>query len=224
MDLNADYSKRACVHSGSIDWEGSEMPGVERRRLDRVRSDQPNEAVSTVVKYAPGSHFSPHIHTGGEEFVVLDGVFQDEHGDYPSGMYVRNPPTSSHTPGSESGCTILVKLWQFDLNDRQSVRVMIDSGAADTEGNRPGVSRQLLFKDNRETVSVEWWKPNTRIEIDSVGGAEFFVLQGGFVERGDEFVAESWLRLPAGMPLDAQSSDQGATVWIKAYQQPMSSN
>ena len=54
---------------------------------------------------------------------MLEGVFQDEHGDYPTGTYVRNPPTSSHTPGSEPGCTIFVKLWQFDPDDRTPARI-----------------------------------------------------------------------------------------------------
>jgi ChrR-like protein with cupin domain len=54
---------------------------------------------------------------------VLEGVFQDEHGDYPTGTYVRNPPTSSHTPASEAGCTIFVKLWQFDPHDRTPVPI-----------------------------------------------------------------------------------------------------
>ncbi|MEL6171131.1 MAG: cupin domain-containing protein [Pseudomonadota bacterium] len=26
-------------------------------------------------------------------------MFQDEHGDFPAGSYIRNPPQSSHTPG-----------------------------------------------------------------------------------------------------------------------------
>ena len=77
---------------------------------------------TTIVRFAPGSHFSAHTHTGGEEFIVLDGVFQDEHGDFPTGTYVRNPPTTSHTPGSEPGCTIFVKLWQFDMEDRTQFR------------------------------------------------------------------------------------------------------
>ena len=53
---------------------------------------------------------------------MLDGVFQDEHGDYPAGSYVRNPPTSRHTPGSAPGCVLFVKLWQFDLDDRTPTR------------------------------------------------------------------------------------------------------
>jgi ChrR Cupin-like domain len=55
---------------------------------------------------------------GGEEFGVLEGVFQDEHGDFPAGFYIRNPPKSKHTPGLAPGCTIFVKLRQFDLADR----------------------------------------------------------------------------------------------------------
>jgi anti-sigma factor ChrR (cupin superfamily) len=54
---------------------------------------------------------------------VLDGVFQDEHGDFPAGTCVRNPPEWRHTPGSAQGCTIFVKLWQFDLADRTPVTI-----------------------------------------------------------------------------------------------------
>lgn len=66
--------------------------------LDRM-GDEVARATS-IVRYAPGSEFSPHTHDGGEEFIVLEGVFQDEHGDYPAGTYVRNPPTTAHRPRS----------------------------------------------------------------------------------------------------------------------------
>jgi anti-sigma factor ChrR (cupin superfamily) len=78
---------------------------------------------TSIVRYAPHSHFSPHAHSGGEEFLVLDGVFQDDHGDSPTGSYIRNPPTSHHTPRSVSRCVIFVKLWQFDPDDRTQVRL-----------------------------------------------------------------------------------------------------
>src|ERR1700722_1311849 len=112
MELNADFSKRAVVHATNLPWVPSPMAGVERRMLDRV-GDEIARATS-IVRYAPGSHFSPHTHDGGEEFLVLEGVFQDEHGDYPVGSCVRNRPTSRHKPGSSAGCTILVKLVRFD--------------------------------------------------------------------------------------------------------------
>src|SRR6201993_3091070 len=116
MNLNSDFAARAAVHAGRLDWTPSPIPGVDRRMLDRI-GDEVARATS-IVRYAPHSRFPSHTHGGGEEFLVLDGVFQDEHGDYPAGTYVRNPPTSSHTPGSQPGCTIFVKLWQFDPSDR----------------------------------------------------------------------------------------------------------
>jgi anti-sigma factor ChrR (cupin superfamily) len=116
MDINADFSKRVAVHAARLSWVPSPMRGVDRRMLDRL-GDEVARATS-LVRYAPHSHFTPHTHGGGEEFLVLEGVFQGEHGDFPAGSYVRNPPTSRHTPGSESGCVIFVKLWQFNHKDR----------------------------------------------------------------------------------------------------------
>jgi len=121
MELNADFSKRVAVHAAQIPWVPSPMAGVDRRMLDRI-GDEVARATS-IVRYAPGSHFSPHTHGGGEELLVLEGEFSDEHGDFPAGSYIRNPPTSRHTPRSKPGCVLLVKLWQFDLVDRTQVRI-----------------------------------------------------------------------------------------------------
>ena len=112
MELNADFSQRVAVHAASIAWTPSPMPGVDRRMLDRLGEEVAR--ATTIVRYAPESAFSAHVHTGGEEFIVLDGVFQDEHGDFPAGSYIRNPPQSRHTPRSAPGCTIFVKLWQLN--------------------------------------------------------------------------------------------------------------
>src|SRR5262245_7868468 len=132
MRINADFTKRASAHAGKSAWVRSPMPGVERRMLDRV-GDEVARATS-IVRYAPESAFSPHAHPGGEEFLVLEGIFQDERGDYPAGSYVRNPPTSRHTPRSQAGCTIFVKLYQFDPADRSSVTIdrrRVDAAAPD---------------------------------------------------------------------------------------------
>src|SRR5882724_12401160 len=101
MELNADFTQRAVVHAATLDWTPSPMSGVERRMLDRIGEEVAR--ATSIVRYAPHSHFSRHIHGGGEEFLVLEGVFQDEHGDYPAGFYIRNPPQSHHTPGSMPG-------------------------------------------------------------------------------------------------------------------------
>lgn len=213
MQLNADFGQRAAVHAAGIDWVASPMPGVDRRMLDRI-GDEVARA-TTIVRYAPGSAFSAHTHGGGEEYLVIEGVFQDEHGDFPVGTYVRNPPGTSHSPASEPGCTILVKLHQFDPDDRTPVRVDTAGREGTPDPARPGVRVQPLHADARETVTMEDWAPGTRVTMDLPGGAEVFVLEGSFAEGGEQFVPQSWLRLPAGGRLEATAGDDGARVWVK---------
>ena len=64
---------------------------------------------TSSVRYAPNSSFTSHQHELGEEFLVLEGVFEDEHGRYPKGYWLRSPHMSAHRPFSIEGCTILVK-------------------------------------------------------------------------------------------------------------------
>jgi quercetin dioxygenase-like cupin family protein len=185
MKLNADFTRRAVVHAARLDWTPSPIAGVDRRMLDRI-GDEVARATS-IVRYAPGSRFSAHTHGGGEEFVVLDGVFQDEHGDYPTGSYVRNPPTSRHTPGSAPGCTLFVKLWQFDLEDRTQVRIDTVRATWNSAPGRLGVEFLPLFRDSREDVRLERWVPDAEVNLILSGGAEVLLLDGTFTEGGDQF-------------------------------------
>lgn len=213
MEINADFSRPAVVHAARLPWVPSPMAGVERRMLDRVGEEVAR--ATSIVRYAAGSHFSPHTHGGGEEFLVLDGIFQDEHGDYPVGSYVRNPPTSRHTPGSAAGCTIFVKLWQFEPADRREVRLRTAGMASIAETGRPGVECLPLFRDRHEDVRLERWSPGAAVGLDVPGGAELLVLEGAFDREGERFESLSWLRLPAGTVLRANAGANGCRLWIK---------
>ena len=70
MKINADFDQPVIAHSEQMDWIDSSMPGVSRRPLDRVGEEVAR--ATSIVRYAPVSHFSPHIHTGVEESLVLD--------------------------------------------------------------------------------------------------------------------------------------------------------
>jgi anti-sigma factor ChrR (cupin superfamily) len=213
MRINADFTERASVHAATSDWVQSPMPGVARRMLDRV-GDEVARATS-IVRYAPGTAFSPHTHPGGEEFFVLDGIFQDERGDYPAGSYIRNPPTSRHTPRSQAGCTIFVKLFQFDPADRS--RVNIDTRLIDAvaPAGRQGMKLIPLFNDGREDVRLEDWREGASVLLDVPGGFEALVLEGSFAEGGETFARHSWLRLPKGSRLTAVAGPAGARLWVK---------
>jgi anti-sigma factor ChrR (cupin superfamily) len=170
---------------------------------------------TSIVRYAPHSHFSRHTHAGGEEFFVLEGIFQDEHGDYPAGSYVRNPPTSAHTPGSESGCTILVKLWQFDAADRTQLRIDTTKRMYKRDPSCAGVEVMPLHQDEHEVVALEHWRAGTQVALRSPAGLELLVLDGDFSDENDCFRYQSWLRLPAQSVARAQAGPQGCRVWIK---------
>jgi ChrR Cupin-like domain len=211
MRLNADFSLRVVIHTAQQPWFDSPIPGVQRRMLDRV-GDEVARATS-VVRYAPGSQFSAHTHGGGEEFIVLEGVFQDEYGDYPAGSYIRNPPTTRHTPRSQAGCVIFVKLWQFDLADRTEVRLNMNQAVL--TASAAGLATALLYEDARETVQLETWEPGASITRTLSDGGEFLVLEGGFAETGDQLEQLAWLRIPRGGQLNAAAGPSGAKVWVK---------
>jgi anti-sigma factor ChrR (cupin superfamily) len=211
MRLNDDFTARALVRFAENDWVASPMPGVERKMLDRI-GDEVARA-TTIVRFAPGSAFSAHTHDGGEEYLVLEGTFQDEDGDFPVGSYVRNPPTTSHTPAAMEGATILVKLHQFDPADR--TQVQIDSNAVDWAQDGEGVSRLALHDDDRETVMMERWAPGTTRRIEASGGLELLVIDGALTQGGDTLTRWDWLRLPVGSSFEAVAGEAGAQVWIK---------
>ena len=77
--LNADFERRVVIRPTDYQWVASPMPGVQRMMLDRI-GDEVARATS-IVRYTPHSAFSSHTHDGGEEFLVLEGVFSDEHQD-----------------------------------------------------------------------------------------------------------------------------------------------
>lgn len=213
MRVNADFTQRVLVRAGAIDWRPSPMAGVERKMLDRI-GDEVARATS-IVRFAPGGEFSEHTHDGGEEFLVLEGVFSDEHGDFPAGSYIRNPPTSHHKPHSDQGCTIFVKLHQFDPADRSHVRIDTRKIRGVQDATRPGVTVTPLFADPHEDVRLEEWKPGAEIELATPNGLEALVLRGGFEESGETLAPQDWLRLPPGATLKARANADGATLWVK---------
>ena len=75
----SDLKSPAVVNTAEIEWQSSPSSGVERKYLERDTQGEVARA-TTLVKFAPGSSFSEHVHALGEEFFVLDGVFSDESG------------------------------------------------------------------------------------------------------------------------------------------------
>lgn len=218
MKLNADFSQRVVVRPEDHVWVDSPANGVQRMMLDRIGEEVAR--ATTIVRFAPNSSFDAHSHGGGEEFLVLEGVFSDEHADYGPGTYVRNPIGTSHTPhiGPE-GATILVKLHQFDADD--TVQKAIDTRAAEfLPGSAPGLSVLPLHSVPGENVALVRWAPGTRFSAHQHwGGEEIFVLEGTFQDEHGEYPAGTWLRSPH-MSRHTPFSDAGCLIYVKTGHLP----
>ena len=215
--INADFGERIVIDTNTMPWVPSPMGGVDRRMLDRIGAEVAR--ATSIVRYAPGSAFSPHSHDLGEEFLVLEGVFQDEHGDFGPGSYVRNPPGSRHTPASAPGCTIFVKLRQMvDDGTEPLIQTRSADGAWAATGHQ-GYERKVLFApdDGREMVFLERLARGTSIEREPLaGGEEILVLEGSLLQAGTLHQAGTWIRNPAGSSLDlATDAETTATFWVK---------
>lgn len=193
MRINADFSIPAVIGTADMQWIGSPLAGVDRIMLDRI-GDEVARATS-IVRYAPESSFSRHEHAKGEEFLVLDGVFSDEHGDYGAGTYVRNPPGSGHTPFSKNGCRILVKLRQFDPLDL--AQVVIDTNESGLWRRTASGDADVLLLHSFKTESVQMSRiPSGTEHLLPGDGCEVFVVSGTIIFDDRELPAGSWLRFP----------------------------
>jgi anti-sigma factor ChrR (cupin superfamily) len=101
--LGPEQVEREVIDTKTSPWFQGMVPGLKVMPLMRQGSG------STLVRWAPQTYFNPHRHFGGEEIFVVEGVFEDEHGRYPAGSWLRSPHLSAHQPFSKEGCTIFVK-------------------------------------------------------------------------------------------------------------------
>ncbi len=212
MRIHADFSQKVVILPGDADWVASPLPGVERQMLDRIGGEVAR--ATSIVRYAAGSAFDPHSHGGGEEYLVLDGVFSDERGDYSAGTYVRNPPGSRHQPFSTNGCTILVKLHQFQPDD--SAQKTIDTRAGDYRYyGGEGVSVMDLHQAPHESVKmIRWDKGSSYPRHAHAGGSENYIISGTLSDEDGDYPAGTWIRHPDGSAHAPYSTD-GAVVWSK---------
>lgn len=213
MRINADLDQRVVIDTQQLEWVSSPAHGVDRRMLDRIGGEV--AVATTIVRYLPQTGFHSHTHGAGEEILVLQGSFSDEHGDYPAGTYLRNPPGTSHAPRPEAGCTIFVKLRQFTPGDAQQLVVHTAQGSwIDTAA--PGVQCQPLHAFNGIDTCLLRWSPGAAsAPRDCAGGFELLVLEGSLQDAQGHYPSGTWLRSPRGSTAAFTAGPQGARAYLK---------
>lgn len=204
MLRRADFSQRVVLRPQDMDWVDSPQPGVQRVLLDRVGGEVAR--ATSLVRYAPGAGYPAHVHGGGEEILVLSGVFQEGGQAWPQGTYLRNPPGSSHQPRSDAGTLLFVKLGQMPREDQRPVRL-----------HAPTAVRQVLplYHAPWEQVDLLPLDAGQPVPLGPGGGAELLVLAGELRLDGVALPPHSWLRLPPGDQPALQAGPAGATLYRK---------
>lgn len=220
VELNSDFSRAVVVRTAEMQWQSSPGTGVWRKRLELLGAAESGR-VTSVVRYDPGSRFPPHGHPDGEEILVLEGTFADEHGSYPAGTYLLNPDGFRHAPRSDDGCVLLVKLRQYPGRDRGH-RVVASESATWQRSDVPGREVLTLYEEpgHAERMRLVRIAPGTRLpEHAHPGGEEIYVIAGSLADEQGTYEQGSWLRLP-----DASHhrpfSDEGCTLYVKTGHLP----
>jgi anti-sigma factor ChrR (cupin superfamily) len=214
-DINSDLTRRVLADTGAMDWEPSPSGTVWRKPLYRQGGEY--GPVTSLVRYAPGGAFPEHAHPQGEEILVLDGIFSDEHGDYPAGSFLMNPHGSRHSPRSEGGCTLFVRLRQYPGEDRP--RLVADTRAP--ERWRPGLVEGLRVRPlysqegHPENVALVRWAPGTHFQGHTHwGGEEILVLEGEFCDEHGRYPEGTWIRSPH-MSRHTPFSETGCLIYVR---------
>ncbi|WP_423897515.1 cupin domain-containing protein [Candidatus Pelagadaptatus aseana] len=208
--LNMDFAKTVVVETAAQEWSASPMPKVLRKPL--AREDAERGHATSVVCYEPGASFYSHNHPGGEEILVLDGVFSDETGDFGEATYFRNPPGFVHAPFSRHGCLIFVKLHQFAEGDLTRVAIKTDQQKFLPEVD--GIEKLPLHEFGSEQVSLIKVKSGTQVVIEDSRGVELFLLRGALRVAGvaSDLRLFGWLRTPQKIVAHA---NQDTLLWLK---------
>jgi anti-sigma factor ChrR (cupin superfamily) len=191
--LNMNFEQQVIIDTNRMQWQESPAKGVWRKPLARAEKERGH--ATSVVKYDAGSQFSEHAHPKGEEIFVLEGVFSDQTGDYPKGTYIRNPEGFSHSPFSKDCCVLFVKLYQFQADDSEQVR--IDTKQTPWLQGQGNLQVMPLHSFGTESTALVFWPAGEKfVPHTHMGGEEIFVLQGEFIDEHGRYPAGTWIRSP----------------------------
>jgi anti-sigma factor ChrR (cupin superfamily) len=212
MRLHADRTERAVIDTRAAAWTPSPEPSVQRILLDRDGAEIAR--ATSIVRYAAGARFKQHEHGQGEEILVLDGEFRDEHGVYPAGTYLRNPWGTRHSPFSPLGCVLFVKLRQIPAADRTAV--IVEAAVARCALDVGGGAREVVLHSTAwERVSLMRWPAgHTDVPHDHPDGEEILVLEGELADEHGHYGTGTWLRQPAGS-VHTCFTRAGCLIWLK---------
>lgn len=217
QQTHTDLYARASALPTTLHWHQTTFPGIWFGCFESDDNVQ-NHPVTMLTRFDPGGFFPLHGHPGGEEILVLQGIFRDEMGEHPPGTYMLNPEGFEHRPYSDEGCLTFVKLRQHGGPTRQQIRKNIFAEPWQPSAH-PQIEVQLLYQQETfsERVWVERWAPGTKLsDVVETEVKEIFLIEGTWSDELGDYPPGTWLRYPPGVPY-SPASEIGCLIYVKTF-------
>lgn len=206
MTINADITRRVHVKCSGLEWMPSPSRSVLRKRYYLAGPAESGQ-VTSLVRYLPGARFPEHGHPEGEEILVLEGIFTDEGGNWPAGSWLLNPEGYRHSPSSDQGCLLFVKLRQYTGTLHKVIEVGKPGWRQAGENHYTRLDEYGCVRTGIMTLP-----PGGRLVLPSRRGTEGFVLDGSVTVWDETLSRYDWFRAPPEQELVIDSG--GCSLYL----------
>ena len=115
----------------------------------------------------------------------------------------------------ETGCKILVKLRQFDKNDKSRIVIREDDYKW-LPGICQGLTVMPLHSYQSEHSALVKWEPHTKFSNHSHwGGEEIYILRGTLFDEFGVYKKGTWIRSPHMSSHNPYTTNDGALIFVK---------
>lgn len=215
-EVNAEASKVAYMDTRTMSWEKTDWPGIERKVLEFVNHPKMGRETS-LLKFEPGTAWPSKKWDERVEIFVVEGTCFDESGEYTEHTFIRNPPGTTITLQSKTGCVVYVK-WRVAI-PTETHRIVIDAKNSQwLEFPHRGADVLHLYpnKNGIETGRIGHVHTNRKLPShDHSIGEETFVLKGVLKDEFASYEAGTWFRMPCGLAHAPYTEDQRCMMLIR---------
>ena len=212
--LNQNFQSRVVIDTLTQDWHSSPSSGVRRIYLERDNYSEFAKA-SSIVEYEADSSFQTHTHENGEEFLVLNGTFSMKMAIILLVHMLEIPMEALILHLVKTGCKILVKLRQFDKNDKSRIVIREDDYKW-LPGICQGLTVMPLHSYQSEHSALVKWEPHTKFSNHSHwGGEEIYILRGTLFDEFGVYKKGTWIRSPHMSSHNPYTTNDGALIFVK---------
>jgi len=182
--MNDNYETRALINTNDLEWENTQNKGIYKKLLSKKGNEE-----TSILKIEESSKLNNNSKINSVEIFVLEGIYENEFGEFKSGTYLNLPNENEAFISSNTGCVIFRK----ENCDKGVENVIIDTNSTPWLKGQGNLEVMPLYT---QTALVKWPQNERFIPHKHWGGEEIFVLKGRFMDEHGIYPKGSWIRSP----------------------------